>query len=53
VALPYLRGIGSVEQISGVNEQIPERGQTYLSGIGPKVMWEKQKNQHTSPTTAE
>ena len=30
--------VGSVEQISGANEQIPERGQTYLSGIGPKVM---------------
>jgi hypothetical protein len=29
---------GSVEQISGANEQIPERGQTYVSGIGPKVM---------------
>jgi hypothetical protein len=34
---------GFDEQISGSNEQIPERGQTHLSGIGLKVMWEKQR----------
>jgi hypothetical protein len=45
--------VGSIEQISGANEQIPERGQTYLSNIGLKVMWEKQRKQHTSLTTAE
>ena len=26
-----------------MDEQIPERGQTYLSNIGLKVMWEKQR----------
>jgi FixJ family two-component response regulator len=35
--IDYARN-GSVEQISGANEQIPEGGQTYLSGIGSKVM---------------
>jgi len=44
---------GFDDQISGANEQVPERGQTYLSDIGLKVMWEKQRKQHTSPTTAE
>jgi hypothetical protein len=31
----------------------PKRGQTHLSGIGLKVIWEKQRKQHTSLTTAE
>ena len=34
---------GFDEQIFGANEQILERGQTYLGGIGLKVMWEKQR----------
>jgi hypothetical protein len=35
----YVKGShGFDEQISGANEQIPERGQTYLSGIGLKVI---------------
>jgi hypothetical protein len=50
---PPCLAVGSIEQISGANEQIPERGQTYLGGIGLKVMWEKQRKQHTSLTTAE
>jgi hypothetical protein len=44
---------GSDEQIFGAHEQISERGQTYLTDIGLKVMWEKQRKQHTSLTTAE
>ena len=31
---------GSDEQISGLNEQIPGPGQSYLSDIGPTV-WER------------
>ena len=34
---------GFDEQIFGANEQIPERGESYLSGIGLKAMWEKQR----------
>lgn len=34
---------GFDEQIFGANEQILERGQTYLSGIGLKAMWEEQR----------
>jgi hypothetical protein len=30
-------------QISGMNEQILGQGQTYLSDVGLKVMWEKQR----------
>jgi hypothetical protein len=35
--------IGFDEQISGGDEQIPGRGQTYLSDISLKVIWEKQR----------
>jgi hypothetical protein len=34
---------GFDEQIFGANEQMFERGQIYLSGIGLKVMCEKQR----------
>jgi hypothetical protein len=34
---------GSHKQIFGVNQQIPGRGQTYLSDISLKVIWEKQR----------
>src|SRR5262249_45695730 len=34
---------GFKEQIFGVDDQVPGRGQTYLSGIGLTVMWEKQR----------
>jgi hypothetical protein len=34
---------GFDEQIFGAHGQIPERGQTYLNGIGLKVMCEKQR----------
>jgi hypothetical protein len=37
------RLLGSHKQIFGVNEQIPGRGQTYLSDISLKVMCEKQR----------
>jgi len=41
---PHVKGShGFDEQIFGAHEQIPERGQTYLSAIGLKVMWEKQR----------
>jgi hypothetical protein len=35
-------GLGLIKQISGVNEQIPGRVRA-LSGIGLKVIWEKQR----------
>ena len=37
------------EQIFGVNEQIPGRGQTYLSDMSLKVIWVKLKNKHLLP----
>jgi hypothetical protein len=48
-----LSGNGFEKQIFGANEQVRGRGQTYMRGIGLKVMWEKPKNRHTSPATAE
>jgi len=48
-----LNGNGFEKQIFGANEQVRGRGQTYIRGIGLKVMWEKPKNRHTSSTTAE
>ena len=39
---------GFDEQIFGANEQIPERGESYLSGIGLKVMWESKELAHFS-----
>jgi hypothetical protein len=43
VAIFQRRADGLNEQIFGVNEQVPERGQTYLSRISLKVIWEKQR----------
>jgi len=40
---PSCLAVGSIEQISGANEQIPERDQTYLNNIELKVIWEKQR----------
>jgi hypothetical protein len=34
---------GPEEQIFGVNQQIPGRGQTYLSDMSLKVIWVKQR----------